>query len=260
MRQGDFNTLKETIGTLKNFNKVLLLTCSNRGEEVSKTQIPKSSIIAKLIHKNLPSSTLIDVTKLKIYPCEGNVSRMEGNVCGIKEALLQDTSKNPTGFHRCWASIHNPDDELWMVSKSLFESDCVIFFSSVRWGAANMFYQKLIERLNWINNRFIPYGEDNIIKNITSGFIIVGQHQSAFEITQIAESIIPTHRAHLGKSITIRGPHAFFILVLKQAIEVTAIHICVQQFIIAYLTLGQGFSPHHSQSYTAHVRTVPMFS
>jgi len=184
MRQGDFNTLKETIGTLNNFNKVLLLTCSNRGEEVSKTQIPKSSIIAKLIHKNLPSSTLIDVTKLKIYPCEGNVSRMEGNVCGVKDALLKDSFKNPSGFHRCWASINNPDDELWMVSKSLFESDCVIFFSSVRWGAANMFYQKLIERLNWINNRFIPYGEDNIIKDISSGFIIVGQHQSAFEITQ----------------------------------------------------------------------------
>jgi hypothetical protein len=95
------------------------------------------------------------------------------------------------------------------------------------------------------------------------GFPTTAQHvatHSAFEITQVAESIIPTHWTNLGKSITIRGPHTFFILVLKQAIEVTAIHICVQQFFIAYLTLGQGFSPHHSQSYTAHVRTIPMFS
>jgi hypothetical protein len=47
-----------------------------------------------------------------------------------------------------------------------------------------MFYQKLIERLNWINNRFVPLGESNIIKNIDSGFIIIGQHQYGNEIVQ----------------------------------------------------------------------------
>lgn len=176
IQEGDFKLLKDTITELRKYKKVLLLTCSNRGEIVIKTQTPKSSILARIINQNLESSTLIDVTKLKIYPCEGNVSRMEGNVCGIKEALLKDKDKNPSGFHRCWASIHNPDDELWKVSKELFESDCVVFFASVRWGSANMFYQKLIERLNWINNRDIPYGEPSIIKNISSGFIIVGQH------------------------------------------------------------------------------------
>jgi hypothetical protein len=83
--------------------------------------------------------------------------------------------------------------------------------------------------------------------------------RAAFKITQVAESIIPTDRTHPGKSVTICGSHAFFILVLKQAIEITAIYICVQQFIIAHLTLGQDFTPHHSQSHTAHVRTIPMF-
>lgn len=176
IKEGNYNVLKDTIVELRKYKKVLLLTCSNRNEVVSETQIPKSSILAKIIHQNLDSSTLIDVTKLNIHPCEGNVSRMEGNVCGIKAALLNDEEKNPSGYHRCWASIHNPDDELWKVSKELFESDCVIFFASVRWGSANMFYQKLIERLNWINNRFIPLGENNIIKDISSGFIVVGQH------------------------------------------------------------------------------------
>jgi hypothetical protein len=110
---------------------------------------------------------------------------MEGNVCGIMEAQLKDKEKNPTGYHRCWASIHNPDDELWKISKELFESDCVIFFSSVRWNAANMFYQKLIERLNWINNRYIPYGEPNIIKDTTSGFICIGQHGYANNVCEL---------------------------------------------------------------------------
>ncbi len=185
MKEGNLKVLKNTIKELGKYKKVLLLTCSNRGEEVSKTQLPKSSILARVIHNNLDNSTIIDVTKLKIYPCEGNVSRMEGNVCGIKEALLDDPEKNPSGYHRCWASVHNPDDELWKISKELFESDCVVFFASVRWGAANMFYQKLIERLNWINNRFIPYGEENIIKNISSGFIIVGQHQYGDDIAEL---------------------------------------------------------------------------
>ena len=185
MKEGNLKVLKNTIKELGKYKKVLLLTCSNRGEEVSKTQLPKSSILARVIHNNLDNSTIIDVTKLKIYPCEGNVSRMEGNVCGIKEALLDDPEKNPSGYHRCWASVHNPDDELWKISKELFESDCVVFFASVRWGAANMFYQKLIERLNWINNRFIPYGEENIIKNISSGFIIIGQHKYGDDIAEL---------------------------------------------------------------------------
>ena len=185
MKEGNLKVLKNTIKELGKYKKVLLLTCSNRGEEVSKTQLPKSSILARVIHNNLDNSTIIDVTKLKIYPCEGNVSRMEGNVCGIKEALLDDPEKNPSGYHRCWASVHNPDDELWKISKELFESDCVVFFASVRWGQANMFYQKLIERLNWINNRFIPYGEENIIKNISSGFIIIGQHKYGDDIAEL---------------------------------------------------------------------------
>jgi hypothetical protein len=185
MREGNFNVLISTIKELRKYKKVLLLTCSNRGQEVAETQIPKSTILAKVIHNNLKNSDLLDVTKLKIYPCEGNVSRMEGNVCGVKEALLEDEEKNPSGYHRCWASIHNPDDELWMVSKKLFESDCVVFFASVRWGSANMFYQKLIERLNWINNRYIPYGESNIIKDTGSGFIIVGQHAYGKEIVNL---------------------------------------------------------------------------
>ena len=185
MKEGNLKVLKNTIKELEKYKKVLLLTCSNRGEEVSKTQLPKSSILARVIHNNLDNSTIIDVTKLKIYPCEGNVSRMEGNVCGIKEALLDDPEKNPSGYHRCWASVHNPDDELWKISKELFESDCVVFFASVRWGQANMFYQKLIERLNWINNRFIPYGEENIIKDISSGFIIIGQHKYGDDIAEL---------------------------------------------------------------------------
>jgi hypothetical protein len=35
---------------------------------------------------------------------------------------------------------------------------------------ANMYYQNLIERLNWIENRHTTLGESNIVKDIETGF------------------------------------------------------------------------------------------
>lgn len=189
MTEGNYKSINKTVKILSKFNKVLFLTCSNRYKEIEKTQTPKSTILAEVMADLLDNVTIINVPDLKIYPCEGNVSREDGNKCGLKEALLKDKEKNPSGYHRCWASIHNEDDELWKISKELFESDCVIFFCSVRWGQTNMFYQKLIERLNWINNRFIPLGEKNIIKDITSGLVIVGQHEYADNICKLQREI-----------------------------------------------------------------------
>jgi multimeric flavodoxin WrbA len=184
MKEANYSSLARMIDELSRFEKVLFLTCSNRYGQILRTQDPKSTILAKVMASKLDNVTIINVPDLNIYPCEGNVSREDGNRCGVREATLKDDEKNPTGYHRCWASIHNPDDELWKISKELFESDCVMFFASVRWGQANMYYQKLIERLNWINNRFVPLGEDSVIKNIESGFMIVGQHYGGEPIAE----------------------------------------------------------------------------
>jgi multimeric flavodoxin WrbA len=185
--KGNFKFLVKTIEELDKLDKVLLLTCSNRFNwDPNNVDIPKSTILGMVIQEALGNkATLIDVPELNIVPCEGNVSRKDGNSCGVKKALLKDDKKNPSGYHRCWASIHNPDDELWKISKELFESDCVIFFSSIRWGSANMFYQKIIERLNWINNRFVPYNESNVVKDIYSGFICVGQLFNADNVCEL---------------------------------------------------------------------------
>ena len=181
---GNFKTLERTISELEKFEKVLLLPCSNRYNwDSEKIDVPKSTIIAMMINDYLgEKSNLIDVPELKIYPCEGNVSRAEGNSCGLKKAVLKDKSKNPSGEHRCWASINNKDDELWKISKELLKSNAVIFFASVRWGQASMFYQKLIERLTWLENRHTTLGESNIISNIDSGFICTGQNWNGLDV------------------------------------------------------------------------------
>ena len=188
---GNLKSLERTIDELSKLNKVLLLPCSNRYNwDLNKMDIPKSTILAMVIDEHLgDKSVMIDVPELKIYPCEGNVSRAEGNSCGLKKAKLQDKNKNPSGHHRCWASINNNDDELWKISKELFESDAVIFFSSVRWGQANMYYQKLIERLTWIDNIHRTLGEANIVENIQSGFICVGQNWKGIDVVDTQKKV-----------------------------------------------------------------------
>ncbi len=172
------NLLKQTVDHLKQKNQILLLTTSNRWSGEEGGEMPKSTTLAYKIAEQLSADRvkIIEVPKLNIYPCEGNVSTKRGNTCGPKEAALIDQQKNPSGNHRCWASINNPDDELWKISKELFTSDCVVFFGSIRWGQVNSFYQKLIERLTWIENRHSTLGEDNLVKNIEAGIITIGQN------------------------------------------------------------------------------------
>lgn len=192
MVQSDgYKTLQKTIEILKDKKKVLLLSCSNRYNwDENDIDIPKSKMLAMYIDDELgDKSKLIDVSELKIFPCEGNVSRKDGNSCGLLKAKLKDKDKNPTGDLRCWASLNNKSDELWKVSKELFESDVVIFFSSVRWGQTNMFYQNLIERLTWIENRHSTLGESNIVKDIQSGFICVGQNWNGENVTETQKKV-----------------------------------------------------------------------
>ena len=188
---GNLSTLEKTITELDKLDKVLLLACSNRYNwDKDNIDIPKSTIIAMIIQEALgDKAVLIDVPELTIHPCEGNVSRKDGNSCGLKKALLKDDKKNPTGYHRCWASLNEKDDELWKISKELFESNAVIFFTSVRWGQASVFYQKLIERLTWLENRHATLGESNVIKDIESGFICTGQNWHGLDVVETQRKV-----------------------------------------------------------------------
>ena len=185
---------KKTIDYLRDKKKVLLLTTSNRWSQ-HKDDVPKSSQLAIKIQDLLGKEkvTLIDTTKLHIVPCEGNVSSNKefgGNHCGVAGALLKDKEKNPSGHHRCWASINEKNDELWKISKELFESDCVLFFASVRWGQANGYYQKLIERLTWLENRHTTLGESNLLKDIDAGFVAVGQQWNGSNVVKTQKQVL----------------------------------------------------------------------
>lgn len=186
------NILDNTLEALKKYKKILFLTTSNRWHGEEGGEKPKSTKLAYEIAKRLGSDniSIIEVPLLKIYPCEGNVSTARGNTCGELGAKKKDPLKNPSGYHRCWASINNQDDELWQISKELFESDCVVFFGSVRWGQMNSEYQKLIERLTWIENRHATLGEDNVVQNIDAGMIIVSQNWNSKEVLSTQKKVL----------------------------------------------------------------------
>lgn len=168
--------LDRTIKYLEGKKKILFLLTSNRWSG-HKDDIPKSSQLAYHIQKIVGPNkvTIMDVSKLKIHDCEGNVSFSGGNNCGLKSALLSN-KLDKTGNHRCWASYNNPDDELYKIVNELLISDCVVFFGSVRWGKMNAIYGKLVERLTWLENRHTTLGESNLLKGIDSGLISVGHN------------------------------------------------------------------------------------
>jgi len=180
--------LDKLINHLKDKKKVLILTTSNRW--VGDKQKPKSSVLAEYVAKEIGNAEVIDVSKLKIYDCEGNISKNEGNNCGVKESALKDKKKNPTGDHRCWCSYNNKDDELWKISKILFEADAVVFFGSVRWGQTNGVYQRLIERLSWLENRHSTLKEDNIIKDKDAGIVFIGQNWNGEQVLETQKNVL----------------------------------------------------------------------
>jgi multimeric flavodoxin WrbA len=188
--------MKQKINTFLNYLKnkdkkgfkILFITTSNRW--VGAEEVPKSSQLAIEFQKKLTNCEIVDISKLKIYPCEGNVSREEGNRCGLKEALLKDDKKNPHKFIRCWASINNSDDELYVIANKIYESDIIVFFGSVRWGKMNSIYSNLIERLTWIENIHSTLREKNPVKDKEAGIIVMGHNWKGLEVLENEVSVL----------------------------------------------------------------------
>jgi multimeric flavodoxin WrbA len=191
----EISDIGDLIKTLSNDKKVTFITTSSRSEYIlKKGETAKSSqlanSVAEALRKRKIEVEVIDATDLKIYNCLGCVSEQHGNHCGVKEASVKDKNKNPNGLLRCWASHDYKDDELWRISKSIFESQSVVFFASQRWGSVNAMYQKIIERLDWMENLHTTLGEKNHIKNIKAGLVLIGQNWRVKESLELQKSVL----------------------------------------------------------------------
>jgi len=186
------NFLRELSG----LKKVTFVTTSNRSPYVEKTygEVAKSTQLANSLAQNLRKRgvkvSVLDAAKMKIYNSLGCVSEIKGNLCGVKKSLVKDKEKNPHGHLRCWASHDFEDDELWKITNELFESQAIIFFGSQRWGNVNAVYQKLIERLDWLESRWTTLGEDNIIKDTKAGLVLLGQNWRVKETLEVQREVL----------------------------------------------------------------------
>jgi multimeric flavodoxin WrbA len=191
----EIENVESFLEALSSHKKVTFVTTSSRSEYIEKQgETPKSSQLAKHLAEALErrgvSVELLDGAKLNIHNCLGCVSEMHGNHCGAKEANVKDKEKNPNGLLRCWASHDYEDDELWRISKSIYETQAVIFFGSQRWGSVNAIYQKIIERLDWMENMHTTLGEENSIKDIHAGLVLIGQNWRVKESLDLQRSVL----------------------------------------------------------------------
>lgn len=184
--QQEYQSLIDHLSTK---NNVLLITSSNRW--VGSEQKAKSTQLAYDIKDSLPDNNIkvIEADKLNIRCCTGNVSLASGNICGAKDALLKSSEKNPTGQIRCWEAKHR-DDEMYKVANEIFKADAVVFFTSVRWGQTNSIYQKLIERLTWLENRWSCLGESNLLENKDAGIVVIGFNWKDKQVMQTQRSVL----------------------------------------------------------------------
>jgi len=180
-----FNYLKEKDNK---GSRIVFFTTSNRW--VGDKELPKSSQLASELRDKLKNCEVIDVSKLKIFPCEGNVSKNGGNNCGIKESLLKDKKKNPHDIVRCWASYNNPTDEMYIVANKIYEADVIVFFGSIRWGKMNAVYTQLIERLTWLENRHTTLGESNILKDKEAGIVAMGHNWNGQNSVELEQDVL----------------------------------------------------------------------
>ena len=181
--------------TLSGEKRVLFITTSNRGEYISsKGEKPKSTRLAEHLSNLLKEKGVdvvtMDAAKLKIHNCLGCVSELKGNMCGSPKAKLKDPEKNPHGHLKCWASLDFKDDELWKIANELYNADAVIFFASNRWGNPNAIYQKLIERLDWIESSYTTYNGPNTVKNKKAGMVLLGQNWRVQESLEVQYHVL----------------------------------------------------------------------
>lgn len=127
---------------------------------------------------------LIDANELHIVP---NLSCYSdgGKNCASKDA----------GKYRCWAhklSHDNPDDykgkdEMGVIYDALDWADVVVWSTSVRWGSHSALMQKIIERMNTLENRHTVYDEKNPLEGKKCGVVVTGHH---YEAPKVAEHLI----------------------------------------------------------------------
>lgn len=108
---------------------------------------------------------LITLDNLKFRHCEGYYSKNE-KACTWPCSITQ---------------MDNSDEMEEVYEALVHWADIVFISTSIRWGVATSLYQKMVERLNCIQNQ-ITINNNVLIKNKVAGFIITGAHDNIMAV------------------------------------------------------------------------------
>jgi multimeric flavodoxin WrbA len=157
-------------------------------------------VIGTTTHASNSSSWTINFLLPKFFP-DSNFRFVDSDKLHIVKNLscYSDGGKNcsspDAGPYRCWAH-HNSHqdpisfggpDEMSIIYDGIKWADVVIFSTSVRWGSHSSLLQRVIERMNTLENRVSVYGETSPLSGKIAGVIVSGQH---WKSQQVASHLI----------------------------------------------------------------------
>lgn len=144
-------------------NILVLHTSTHNPIESSSTVLGRAG--AKALLAQAPGSMVrfVDVAKLRIAE---NLSCYAGGkmLCADPQA----------GKYRCWANHNDPTEEMPVVYEALHWSDVVVVTTSVRWGSHTAVLQRMIERMNTLENQGSVYKQGFPMRGKKLGVVVTG--------------------------------------------------------------------------------------
>jgi multimeric flavodoxin WrbA len=101
----------------------------------------------------------------------------------------RDCANPEAGPYRCWAQVESQKDpkkfggvdQMPLIYDGLGWCDLVLWSTSVRWGSHSALMQKIIERMNTLENRGSSWGEPYPMAGKRCGVIVSGLHWKSRE-------------------------------------------------------------------------------
>lgn len=96
----------------------------------------------------------------------------------------RDCANPESGKYRCWAHVeslkypakYGGKDQMPVIYDGLSWCDTVLFSTSTRWGSHSALCQKIIERMDTLENRASSYGEPYPLRGKKLGVVATGLH------------------------------------------------------------------------------------
>jgi multimeric flavodoxin WrbA len=143
--------------------KAVGISATNRApsaKDESHTEAALKSVLALMAAEGVQTE-FIRASDLKIYTCEGNYSK------GPRLCTWP-----------CQSSLKYKDDQMKKIYDAIIGADIVILATPVRWNNCSSIMQKLIERLNCVENQYSVFNK-RLIKDKVAGAVVIGHEDGA---------------------------------------------------------------------------------